>query len=83
MPIGTGRAFGNDSGSYINPALVVAGVAVGEHAIGMTVAMCIMAFGPITGASLNPARTLGPALASGDFSEAGIYLVAQLSWSPS
>ncbi|MCB9845232.1 MAG: aquaporin [Phycisphaeraceae bacterium] len=35
----------------------VAGVAVG-----MTVAMCIVAFGPLTGASMNPARTFGPAI---------------------
>ena len=33
-------------------------------AIGMTVAACILMFGPLTGASLNPARTLGPAVAA-------------------
>ncbi|MBI0476976.1 aquaporin family protein [Sphingomonas sp. MA1305] len=47
-------------------------------AIGMTVALCIMAFGPVTGASLNPARTLGPAVAIGDYSQVGIYIVAQM-----
>ena len=31
-------------------------------AIGMTVTVCILAFGPITGGSVNPARTFGPAL---------------------
>lgn len=152
-------AFGNDSGSYVNPALAVVAVVAGEHsvldavpvilvqllgsiagalllvavygrgaphhlgatlidldrttlvggfileavgtfflanavlntairgtagrfapfAIGMTVALCIMGFGAITGGSLNPARTLGPAVASGDYSEVSLYVAAQLS----
>lgn len=33
-------------------------------AIGMTLVFCILMGGPLTGASLNPARTLGPALFS-------------------
>lgn len=36
-------------------------------AIGLTVGVGIMAFGPVSGASFNPARTLGPALAAGLF----------------
>ena len=48
-------------------------------AIGMTVSFGIMAFGPVTGAALNPARTLGPAVAMGDFHEVGLYIGAQLS----
>jgi MIP family channel proteins len=47
-------------------------------AIGMTVTLCIMAFGPITGGSLNPARTLGPAFATNNFSEVDIYFAAQI-----
>ncbi|HZW10846.1 MAG TPA: aquaporin [Phycisphaerales bacterium] len=35
---------------------------VGGFGIGLTVAVCIMAFGPLTGSSMNPARTFGPAL---------------------
>jgi hypothetical protein len=34
-------------------------------AIGLTVAMDIMALGPLTGAAMNPARAFGPALAGG------------------
>ena len=152
-------AFGNESGSYVNPALTVASFVAGEHAfskfvpiilaqlaggtagafallaiyghgaphhlgmttidshwtslaggfaleaagtfflanavlntairgtagkfapfaIGMTVAFSIMAFGPVTGASLNPARTLGPAIAMGNFKQVWLYLGAQLT----
>jgi aquaporin Z len=44
-------------------------------AIGFTLVMCILAGGPFTGASLNPARTLGPAIASGDLSYILPYLI--------
>lgn len=37
-------------------------------AIGVTLTACITAIGTYTGASLNPARTLGPALVAGDLS---------------
>lgn len=33
--------------------------------IGLTLSMCIMVLGPISNASLNPARSLGPALVGG------------------
>lgn len=46
-------------------------------AIGMTVAFCIMSFGAVTGASINPARTLGPAIGAGTFTEAVPYMLAQ------
>lgn len=46
-------------------------------AIGMTVAFCIMSFGPVTGAAINPARTLGPAVGAGRLTEAVPYMVAQ------
>ena len=44
-------------------------------AIGFTLAASILAGGAATGASLNPARTLGPALVAGDLSYVIPYLV--------
>ncbi len=44
--------------------------------IGLTLAACILFGGPLTGASLNPARTLGPALVAGNLSYVPGYLIA-------
>jgi aquaporin NIP len=55
--------------------------AVGEAAaiaIGATVGLDAMFGGPITGASMNPARSLGPALASTTFTAIWVYLAAPL-----
>ena len=40
---------------------------IGGLGIGLTVAADILIGGPLTGASMNPARTFGPALAGGGF----------------
>jgi MIP family channel proteins len=47
----------------------------GGLAIGLTLTFCILMGGPLTGASLNPARTLGPALAAGSFDDLWVYFV--------
>ena len=46
---------------------------VGGFAIGLTVAADILAIGPLTGGSMNPARSLGPAVASGVFEGQFVY----------
>jgi MIP family channel proteins len=51
---------------------------VAPVAIGMTVTVCILMFGELTGGSVNPARTIGPALASGSYNGIAVYLVAQV-----
>ena len=48
-------------------------------AIGAVVALEAMFAGPVSGASMNPARSLGPALASGHCSGLWIYLTAPLA----
>jgi glycerol uptake facilitator-like aquaporin len=47
-------------------------------AIGLTIALDIMAGGPITGAAMNPARTFGSALASGHWDNHWVYWVGPL-----
>src|SRR5918996_3281102 len=56
--------------------------AVGEAAaiaIGGTVALDALFGGPITGASMNPARSLGPAIAAGQLSHPWIYVAAPIA----
>jgi MIP family channel proteins len=46
---------------------------VGGFAIGLTLTAAILAIGPLTGGSLNPARSFGPAVASGVFEGQIVY----------
>jgi len=67
--------------------LVIAAVAtdtlaVGEAAaiaIGATVGLDALFGGPISGASMNPARSLGPGLVSGELTSIWVYLLAPLA----
>ncbi|MBA2687662.1 MAG: aquaporin [Gemmatimonadaceae bacterium] len=49
---------------------------LGGLAIGFVIAADILAIGPYTGASMNPARSFGPAIASGTFEGQLIYWLA-------
>jgi glycerol uptake facilitator-like aquaporin len=61
-------------------AVVTRHVTIGPAAlaIGGTIALASLVGGPISGASLNPARSLGPALVSGELDSLWIYLTAPL-----
>jgi MIP family channel proteins len=48
---------------------------IGGLAIGLTVALDILFGGPLTGAAMNPARTFGPALASGHWEHHAVYWI--------
>lgn len=53
---------------------IIAGIAIGA-----VIALEAMFAGPICGASMNPARSLGPALVSGNVSNLWLYLIAPTS----
>src|SRR5260370_41804996 len=49
-----------------------------QLAIGMTLTFNILMGGALTGAPFNPARALGPMVATGNFSDAWLYLTAPI-----
>lgn len=53
---------------------IVAGIAIGA-----TVALAAVLGGPVSGASMNPARSLAPAIASGNYESIWIYLSAPVA----
>jgi len=51
---------------------------IGGFGIGLTIGADILMGGPLTGASMNPARTFGPAIASGHWSNHLVYWIGPL-----
>jgi MIP family channel proteins len=54
---------------------------VGGFAIGLVLAAAVLAIGPLTGASLNPARSFGPAVATGIFEGQIVYWTGPIAGS--
>jgi MIP family channel proteins len=48
-------------------------------AVGATIALEALVVGPITGASMNPARSLAPALVGGDWTDLWLYLAGPMA----
>jgi len=69
--------------------LVILNVAIGSKeqgmfaglAIGAVIALEAMFAGPVSGASMNPARSIAPAIASGHFKHLWIYIIAPITGS--
>ncbi|MDQ3699024.1 MAG: aquaporin [Gemmatimonadota bacterium] len=83
--ISSGSAYLLEAVATFFLVFVVFGSAVDPHApkvgglaIGFTLAASILAIGPLTGASLNPARSFGPAVASGVYEGQVIYWVGPI-----
>lgn len=84
VPAGTGLVLEVVTTFFL--VLVVFGSAVDPRApksvyplaIGLTVALDILAIGPLTGAAMNPSRVFGPALASGHWNNHWLYWAAPL-----
>ena len=81
----TMQAIGLEAIATFFLAFVVFGTAVdskgpriGGLAIGATLAAGILAIGPFTGGSLNPARSFGPALVSGVFEGHAVYWIGPI-----
>ncbi|KQJ97400.1 aquaporin NIP3-1 [Brachypodium distachyon] len=82
--VSTAQAFFTEFIITFNLLFVVTAVAtdtraVGELAgiaVGAAVTLNILIAGPTTGGSMNPVRTLGPAVAAGNYRQLWIYLVA-------
>jgi MIP family channel proteins len=52
--------------------------AVAPYAVGLALAAGVFIAGPVTGGSLNPARTLGPMIVSGQFTAVWVYIVGPI-----
>ncbi|XP_034217181.1 probable aquaporin NIP5-1 isoform X2 [Prunus dulcis] len=82
--VSTGQAFALEFIITFNLLFVVTAVAtdtraLGELAglaVGATVMLNILIAGPSSGGSMNPVRTLGPAVAAGNYTKLWVYLVA-------
>lgn len=87
LPAGSvGQSFGLEVLLTASLMFVIISVATDTRAVGETAAIAIGATvavnalwaGPISGASMNPARSLGPALVAGIGQDQWIYIVAPL-----
>lgn len=85
--VGAGSAFAYEVVLTALLMFVIMAVATDTRAVGAAAAIAIggtvgldaLFGGPVTGASMNPARSLGPGLVSGELDEIWIYLTAPLA----
>ena len=61
--------------TYLHAAVAGKAGSFAGWAIGTTLAIAILAGGPLTGASLNPSRTFGPAAVAGTARDGMLYLI--------
>ncbi len=84
--VGQGGALVLEAGLTLVLVIVILAVATDARAqgslaavaIGATVALAALVLGPITGASMNPARSLGPGVAGADLEHLWLYLAGPI-----
>jgi len=83
LDVTAGQAFALEAIATFLLVFVVFGTAVddkgphvGGFAIGLTYAVGILAIGPLTGGSMNPARSFGPAVVTSIYEGQAIYWLA-------
>ncbi|HET7630727.1 MAG TPA: aquaporin [Gemmatimonadaceae bacterium] len=64
--------------AYFGTIVDTRGPRMGGFGVGLAVLVGVLAIGPLTGASMNPARSFGPALISGYFSGHFVYWIGPL-----
>ncbi|HMA04229.1 MAG TPA: MIP family channel protein, partial [Gemmatimonadaceae bacterium] len=87
LGIGAGGAFAIEWLLSFALMLVIMAVATDERvpsgfaalAVGLTVGFCALMGGPLTGASMNPARSLGPAVVGGFWDGHWVYWLAPIT----
>jgi MIP family channel proteins len=85
--VGPGQALLVEAGLTAVLVVVILAVATDTRAAGQLAALAVgaavgleaLVFGPITGASMNPARSLGPAVAEGDAADLWLYVAGPLA----
>lgn len=65
-------------GTAVDKRGVGGSASIGGFGIGLTLAAVILCIGPATGASLNPARSLGPALVAGAWQNHWVYWIGPI-----
>lgn len=85
LDITTGQAFALEAiatgilmTAMMGTAVDGKGPKIGGLAIGLSVTLGILAIGPLTGGSMNPARTIGPMVATGVYEGLALYVAAPI-----
>ncbi|MBC7842548.1 MAG: aquaporin [Gemmatimonadaceae bacterium] len=85
LDVSTGQAFALEAiaTAFLMTAVMgtlndTRGPKIGGLAVGLVVTVNMLAIGPLTGASMNPARTIGPMIITGVYEGLALYLTAPI-----
>ncbi len=85
LDVSTGQAFSLEAlatafmmTAYMGTVVDPKGPKLGGLVTGLAATVGILAIGPLTGGSMNPARTIGPMVATGAYEGLALYLAAPI-----